>query len=220
MEFKISHMKLILLPLFFLTGCVHYYPAQVSSASMGGKYERPIQVVTGKSQADYILGFGPFGNDSLQAALEDAIQKNIGHTLINTFVDRKIICFPACGIPLYARVETSITGTMVALMDDTGKPLPLSQYEPLGEVFTENTSFRVEQTYHNDLSDQDFVDIATKKIKIGSNVRVTTKGALKHNRESFIGEYLGFINNAVGVKVGSRKKWIYYKIVDNIEILE
>ena len=94
-------------------GCVHYLPAAVSTNPIGSKYEKPVKVVTGVSRAYYIGGIGPIGNDSLEAALDDALGYARADTMANVFVDRRLICFPLCNLPLIFRVDTIITGTLV-----------------------------------------------------------------------------------------------------------
>lgn len=107
-----------LLAMLYASGCTHYMPAAVSSTSIGGQGEVPVKVVTGRSKASYFLAFGPFGDDSLLAALEDARGKGDGDTLANVFVDRKLFCVPHCGFSLYTSVETEVTGTLVKYQDD------------------------------------------------------------------------------------------------------
>ena len=84
-----------------LSGCTYYMPAAVSSTSIGNQGEIPVKVVSGRSEASYFLVFGPFGDDSLQAALEDARRQGDGDTLANVFVDRKLFCIPTCSWSLY-----------------------------------------------------------------------------------------------------------------------
>lgn len=96
-------------------------PAAVSSTSIGNQGEIPVKVVSGRSEASYVLFFGPFGDDSLLAALEDARSKGDGDTLANVFVDRKLFCFPVCGFSLYTSIETRITGTLVKYQDERSR---------------------------------------------------------------------------------------------------
>lgn len=119
----------ILLTLFGASGCTYYMPAAVSSSSVGNKGEIPVKVVSGLSRASYFLFFGPFGDDSLQAALEDARHGGNGDTLANVFVDRKLFCVPLCEFPLYKSVETKITGTLVKYQDERS-----SQFQKAPEV--------------------------------------------------------------------------------------
>jgi len=120
---KINFMSALMsLPLALMllsfASCTYYMPVAVSSTSIGNQGEIPVKVVSGSSEASYFLVFGPFGDDSLLAALEDARSKGDGDTLANVFVDRKVFCIPFCGFPLYTSVETRITGTLVKYQDE------------------------------------------------------------------------------------------------------
>ncbi len=107
----------IALSVAYASGCTYYMPAAVSSTSIGNQGEVPVKVVSGRSEASYFLAFGPFGDDSLLAALEDARSKGDGDTLANVFVDRKLFCVPHCGFALYTSIETKVTGTLVKYQD-------------------------------------------------------------------------------------------------------
>lgn len=106
------------LAILMASGCTHYMPTAVSSTSIGNQGEIPVKVVTGSSSASSFLFFGPFGDASMQAALEDARRYGDGDTLANVFVDRVLFCFPACFIPIYTSIETRITGTLVKYKDE------------------------------------------------------------------------------------------------------
>ena len=67
--------------LFGAGGCVYYRPAVVSTNSIGTKNEVPVKVVKGYSSASYILGLGPIGNESLEAAIYDATKNEKGSSL-------------------------------------------------------------------------------------------------------------------------------------------
>lgn len=108
--------------LISVSGCTHYMPAAVSSTSIGNHGEIPVKVVSGSSSANSFLFFGPFGDASLQAALEDARSQGDGDTIANVFVDRILFCFPACFLPIYSSVETRITGTLVKYQDERALP--------------------------------------------------------------------------------------------------
>lgn len=106
---------------FSFSACTYYMPMTVSSTSIGNQSEVPVKVVSGRSEASYFLIFGPFGDDSLQAALEDARRQGDGDTLANVFVDRKLFCVPTCGWSLYTAVETRVTGTLVKYQDERSR---------------------------------------------------------------------------------------------------
>ena len=87
----------------------------MSSASMGDTLvERPISVSSGTSKATYFLGFiGPFGDDSLKAAVEDATGGDSSESMINVFVDRRITAYPFLFLPIIRIDSTSVLGTVV-----------------------------------------------------------------------------------------------------------
>lgn len=99
--------------IFSLSSCTHYYPAAISSASLGQR-EKPVMVTTGTSQAVYVFGFGPIGgNDTLEAAVENAKKDTPADTMINTYMDRKVVSFPAEFFPLLRVITTTVYGTLV-----------------------------------------------------------------------------------------------------------
>jgi hypothetical protein len=102
-----------LVVIVLLAGCTHYHPSMVSSVSLGEKFERPVDVGTGHSSAVYWFGLGPNGDDSLKAAMEDAMLGKKADAMVNILVDRKTYCWPACAFPLYMKTETMLTGTLV-----------------------------------------------------------------------------------------------------------
>jgi len=70
--------------------------------------------VEGESRAHYVLGMGPTGDDSLKAAVADALAKRGGDTLINVTVDRAVTAFPPFGAgSWYRAVRTFVSGTAV-----------------------------------------------------------------------------------------------------------
>lgn len=103
---------------FFGSGCVHYMPAAVSSAPLGPK-EHPVAMSTGESTAYYFLGLGPTGNDSLKAAVEDGLSQRKSDTMINVFIDRKILNFPFDFFPIFTKITTTVYGTLVRYDETT-----------------------------------------------------------------------------------------------------
>ncbi len=94
-------------------GCTTYIP---HSASMGGVVMTNVEVlgrVEGRSRAQYIMGYGPLGDDSLKAAVADALSQKGGDSLINITVDRSITKFPPMVGGLYMAVDTHISGTAI-----------------------------------------------------------------------------------------------------------
>jgi len=116
-------------PLFalFLSGCIHYMPGAVSSTSIGSTYEIPVKTVTGTSSAEYLFGFRQTGDDSLNAAIENAKSQAPSDSIANIFVDRKITCIPFCCLPIYKKVDTYIYGTLVKYTKGEDAPV-VSQY--------------------------------------------------------------------------------------------
>lgn len=109
--------KLILfLPMTLLYGCSYYQPLGVSSSSVGSQYERPIGIAEGTARRWEFFpcwALCPVGEDSLKAALDDALSGSPGDTLANVYVDRKTIFFPHPLLPLIVRSNLVVTGTLV-----------------------------------------------------------------------------------------------------------
>lgn len=103
---------LVALPL--MAGCTVYVP---HSVSMGGVVMPDVKVVgrvEGTASAKYILGFGPFGDDSLKAAVADALAQQGGDTLVNVTVDRSIMGFPhPSAATIYKEIKTTVSGTAI-----------------------------------------------------------------------------------------------------------
>lgn len=76
-----------------MAGCVHLEPGTASTTSIGPN-EIPVKVVTGRSHGVYFLGFGPFYDGTLKAAVEDAKKKAPADSIVNVFVDRRTTCKP------------------------------------------------------------------------------------------------------------------------------
>jgi hypothetical protein len=92
-------------------------PAAVSSTGLGPN-EKPVRVVSGEASAYYVLGFiGPLGDDSLQAAVEDARSQAKSDTMVNVFVDRQIMNFPFDYFALVSRIQTRVYGTLIQYTD-------------------------------------------------------------------------------------------------------
>ncbi len=105
-------MRTAVLGLVLLCGCSYYQPAMVSTASLGPR-EKPLAVVMGESQASYFFFFGPFGNNSLAMAVEDAKKQTGADSLMNVFVDRKTLLFPLPFLPILITNKTLVYGTAV-----------------------------------------------------------------------------------------------------------
>lgn len=106
-------MKALLLAIVaLLPACVQYVPLQISSEAPG-VHETPVAIVSGHASADFVLIFGPFGDDSLEAAWLDALKGVEADTLVNVMADRKITYFPFPMLSFFTSVETRIMGTAV-----------------------------------------------------------------------------------------------------------
>lgn len=106
--------KLGIVLLFGLQGCYYTKPLMIAPMALGPK-EHPHAIVSGKSEAIYLLGISTGGDNTFEAALNNARDKgNVQNsTLANVFVDRHYSCFPACWIPIVMTVETTVTGTLI-----------------------------------------------------------------------------------------------------------
>ncbi len=107
---------ILILPILILSGCAYYQPTAVSTNSIGGKYERPTGIAEGVARKDYFFPCYELcstGEDSLKAAIANALKGKNADTLANVFVDRKITAFPNIYFPLWMRSEIIVTGTLV-----------------------------------------------------------------------------------------------------------
>jgi len=104
-------------------------PAAVSSTSVGSDYERPVKTVTGMSSAYYLFGLGPEGDDSLNAAIADAMSYAKSDSIANVFVDRRIIGFPTLYFPIVMRIDTIVFGTLVKYTDKQGNDIEQTEIQ-------------------------------------------------------------------------------------------
>ncbi|SRR5258708_3162852 len=107
-----------------LSGCTATLSPVVSSASVGGKNEVPLGIAKGQSEANYFLGIRAGGDDSVDAAIENALKGSLAHTLSNIVIDRDVFCFPACPFAIYRDVVTHVRGVSVRYRLDNGEWLP------------------------------------------------------------------------------------------------
>jgi len=105
-------MRTALIAALLLSGCAYRYPTAIAQSPLGSK-ETPVAMVRGKSASSMFLFFGPFGDDSLAAAIRDAKTRAEGDTMLNVFVDRTLICIPFFFLRLITLSHTSVYGTMV-----------------------------------------------------------------------------------------------------------
>lgn len=94
----------------FLVGCKTHVPHSVSTGGPLMKNVSTIGRVEGESNAKYYLGglIGPIGDDSLAAAVKDALSKKGGDSLINMTVDRAVSRYPFVMV-----VRTRVSGLAI-----------------------------------------------------------------------------------------------------------
>lgn len=101
---------LLICSLVMLAGCTIFMPTppHMSSTEIGPNVQ-VVGTVEGESRTTYILGFGPYGDNSLKAAIQDALSKRGGDALINVSIDQ--VTFEVLGF--YTRRSTMVMGTAV-----------------------------------------------------------------------------------------------------------
>jgi hypothetical protein len=112
---KKIHFAPILLSVLF-SGCAYNQPMGLSSASIGSQYERPSGMAEGRAKRWQFFpcySLCPVGDDSLIAAVNNALDGKVGDTLANVYVERKTIAFPHKFFPLLERTEVVVMGTLV-----------------------------------------------------------------------------------------------------------
>ncbi len=88
----------------------------VSSTSVGSQYERPIGMSEGRASSWHFFpcyALCRVGDDSLTAAVNNALGGEVGDALANVYVERKTIAFPHVYFPLVVRTEVVVMGTLV-----------------------------------------------------------------------------------------------------------
>lgn len=106
-------LKLLFLPLsslLVLAGCTFYMPAppQMSSTQISPDVE-VVGTVEGEARSVTVMGFGPYGDNSLRSAIQDALSKRGGDALINVSVDQATTSF----MFFYTARRTMVMGTAV-----------------------------------------------------------------------------------------------------------
>lgn len=100
-----------------IAGCTVFVPPPPHMASSSIPNSEIVGTVDGESRAYYVMGFGPFGDNSLKAAIKDALSKRGGDALTNVAVDQSVTYFGAG--PALAQynfgfsVKTKVYGTAV-----------------------------------------------------------------------------------------------------------
>jgi len=204
-------MKLIILVglLVPMIGCTYYLPPSVSSTSLGPK-EKPVMIKSGRSSSYYVLFFGPFGDNSLEAAINDAVGKN-GDTMINVFVDRKMIFFPFPYFSLFTVNDTMVHGTIIKYTDDIG-----IYREPKSSQVSEQIQVERGGDYKQKIRE------VISSLKDGQQIKITTwdnkvidgkyEGILKDNPEKF--KFMAYVDgNFTETSVAISK-------VKNIELVQ
>ncbi|MBK6881232.1 MAG: hypothetical protein IPH01_10740 [Elusimicrobia bacterium] len=105
---------------FSLFGCAYHYPAGISTTSLSGVREAPVAIKSGESNTYYVLFFGPFGENSLQTAIQEAKKGTSADTIANVFVDRKLTFYPHVIFPIVTKVSTRVHGTLIRYEDANG----------------------------------------------------------------------------------------------------
>ena len=87
MKMKLVFMSLT--GLIALAGCTIFMPAppQMASTEISPNVQI-VGTVEGEARSSYVFGFGPFGENSLRAAIQDALSKRGGDALINVSIDQ------------------------------------------------------------------------------------------------------------------------------------
>ncbi len=107
---KIKFALLSLAGSIALAGCTVFMPTppQMSSTDIGPNVQI-VGTVEGESRSTNFLGFGPYGDHSLMAAIQDALSKRGGDALINVSIDQATTSFG----PFYSVNRTMVMGTAV-----------------------------------------------------------------------------------------------------------
>jgi hypothetical protein len=113
-----------------MTGCTAHLAPVVSTSFPRNAVA--LGVAEGKSEADYFLRIKMDGDDSVSAAIADALRGKDAHDLVNIVVERDLWCFPACGFDLYRSVETKVRGTLIKYLEEPGHPLQLKPTKASG----------------------------------------------------------------------------------------
>jgi hypothetical protein len=100
--------------------CAYHYPAGISTTSLSGVREAPVAVRSGESNTYYVLFLGPFGENSLRAAIKNAKKNTEADTIANVFVDRKMTFYPHVIFPIVTKVSTRVYGTLIRYEDANG----------------------------------------------------------------------------------------------------
>ncbi|HOW90390.1 MAG TPA: hypothetical protein PL037_08905 [Elusimicrobiales bacterium] len=155
-----------------LGGCAYYQSTGASSAPAGSQYERPVGIAEGKASG---WNFFPCyslcqsGDASLEAAVRNALDGQVGDALTNVYVERKTVAFPHIYLPLVTRTEVRVMGTLVKYNTKEFPPDRDHVYSGIpGEMWSQLVSFEKPERarYSKGLSDRNrsvLVDFALYK---------------------------------------------------------
>ena len=107
---KIKSVILSLSSLIGLAGCTIFMPTppQMASTEISPNVQ-VVGTVEGEARSSYVLGFGPYGENSLKAAIQDALSKRGGDALINVSIDQATTNY----LGFYTIRRTLVMGTAV-----------------------------------------------------------------------------------------------------------
>ena len=107
--------RLALAALPLLSSCAYTTKStSLASTPIGHKGVAPKGFVTGYSKAFFVLWWGPFGDDSEEAAANDARGKAVEQDLADAVVERQVLCVPTCLLPIVRRTRTVVNAAVVA----------------------------------------------------------------------------------------------------------
>jgi hypothetical protein len=112
----------LLLPLLglVLTGCTYNRGLVVSSADRGPN-DKVVGIVSGQSEKDTLFGLFQSGDDSLDAAMRDALSRSKvpAQGLINVFAEKYCSFYP-----FYSVCGTKLTGAAIQYSDLGNQTIP------------------------------------------------------------------------------------------------
>jgi hypothetical protein len=116
---------IVVATVFLFTGCTYNRDLVVSSADRGPN-DKVVGLVRGHSEKSYLFGVIQTGDDSLGAAMEDAISRSSvpAQGIINVFAEKYCTYYL---YPLFWECGTSLTGAAIQYAELGNTPLKIQK---------------------------------------------------------------------------------------------
>lgn len=115
-----------------LCACAQRLPVPGADTRVGGAFDVPLGVVSGRSSAVDFFSRKRFGSGTVDAALADARRKGGGQAegIRLVSAQRSVLCFPLCDFPLVRYARTVVTAELLGSAHETRAAARTQETQP------------------------------------------------------------------------------------------